>query len=289
MIILTHNNMTLKINKFGAEMKSFTIVNEEFLWNKKEYWNKTSPILFPFIGFLRDGSYMINGRQYNLETKHGFARDYEFDVFEKSDNYVKFKLSHNEETLKKYPFKFNLFIEYILNEKGFDIKYEVENLNNDSMYFQIGAHPAFVIENDFEASSYLEFEKEEISKRFHLNDEGFILEKVPFFETLEDKKNLNILDKYFDNDTLIFDDIKSKYIKLKSTKSNKEIKIIFENFPYLAIWKNKKAPYICIEPWYGVSEFIGVSKDITEKKGIVKLDKNSNFNAKLSLEFVKGK
>lgn len=289
MIILTQNNMSLIINEIGAEMKSFTIDEEEFLWNKQEYWAKTSPILFPFVGSLIDNKYFIDNKEYFLETRHGFARDNKFDVVEKTDNMVKFVFKNTNETLKKYPYKFELYIKYTLTDKGYDIDYEVKNLNETAMYFQLGAHPAFIIENDYENSSFLKFEKEEKSKRLVLNEKGFILDKVPFFEKIEDKKNLEILDNYFDNDTLIFDDLKSTYIKVKTKKSKKEVKISFENFPYLAIWKIKKAPFICIEPWYGISDFIGVSREISKKIGIVKLEKKTNFNAKLSLEFVKGK
>lgn len=287
MITLIKDNLEINVLKKGAEVKSFKINGKEFLWNKEEFWNKTSPILFPFIGKLKDNSYKYNGRLYNM-SKHGFARDMNFELVEKTDSSILFKLDYNKETLKIYPFKFILYVEYKLLENGFKILYKVENVDNKKMFFQIGSHPAFVIDEDFEKNSYIEFEKEENSKRISLDDNGFLLEKVDFFESLLDRKNISILDKYFDNDTLIFDDIKSSSLKIKNRNNKSEIKVSFEKFPYLALWKMKKAPYICIENWYGVNEFLKERISIENRNSMQILEPNNYFEASLLFEFKEG-
>ena len=43
---------------------------------------------------------------------------------------------------------------------------------------------------------------------------------------------------------------------------------------------------MCIEPWYGISDFENASGKLEEKTGILKLEKDSEFFAKL---IVKGK
>lgn len=61
-----------------------------------------------------------------------------------------------------YPFKFNYFMKYTINEKGFTLSYLVENLDDKEMYIFYGAHPAFVLDDSYEKTSYIEFEKEKL-------------------------------------------------------------------------------------------------------------------------------
>lgn len=45
------------------------------MWDAKpEYWKRTSPVLFPIVGSLNNGSYTYRNKQYSM-SQHGFARD----------------------------------------------------------------------------------------------------------------------------------------------------------------------------------------------------------------------
>lgn len=52
MIVLRSGCVTAEIEEMGAEIKSLKLDAEEFMWNKKDFWPKTSPVLFPFVGGL---------------------------------------------------------------------------------------------------------------------------------------------------------------------------------------------------------------------------------------------
>ncbi|ACZ01802.1 aldose 1-epimerase family protein [Streptobacillus moniliformis] len=287
MIVLKKDLMELKIEEFGAEVKSFNINKEEFFWNRKDYWAKTSPILFPFVGGLREGTYEYKGKKYIISTRHGFARDNIFQIVEQGESLVKLMYSSDEESLKKYPFEFELYVTYELVENGFILKYLVKNKKDEEMYFSIGAHPAFLINNNYEKDAYLEFEKEEKSLKYHLDETGFFRkEKVEF--NLVDNKIINITEENFKNDAIVFKNTNSSSVYLKSRSTNKEVKLTFENFPYIAFWKMSNAPFVCIEPWFGITDIIGASKDITLKEGIQKLEPRGEFRAKLVFEFKRG-
>ena len=96
----------------GAELVSVYKGQENFLWEiDRSFWDKTSPVLFPIVGGLKDGSYEFNGRKYQL-PRHGFARDYDFEITESTEESATFTLKHSHRTLEIYPFEFTLSIKY---------------------------------------------------------------------------------------------------------------------------------------------------------------------------------
>ena len=97
---------------------------------------------FHFVGVIKDGKYVFEGKDYEITTRHGFARNNDFDLVGKGENFLKFKFSSNEETLEKYPFEFDFFLIYTITDNGLEIKYEVLNKTKGDMYFSLGAHPA---------------------------------------------------------------------------------------------------------------------------------------------------
>lgn len=289
MVILKKGANVAHILEKGAEIKSFTIDGEEFLWNKEEFWVKTSPILFPFVGGLRDNKYEYKGKEYTITTRHGFARDNVFEVVEKHEDRAIFKFSSNEETLEKYPFNFDLFLEYILTDNGFEIKYKVVNLDKDEMYFSIGAHPAFALQNDYEGNAYIEFEEQEDAKKYKLDlKTGFYDGMKDFFSLQEDKTKIEIVDENFVEDAISFKNLNSTKVYIKSRTNKKEVMVDFKDFPYIAFWKPLNAPFVCIEPWYGINDILNTSNDIIAKEGIQKLNGNSEFNSTLKFEFKRG-
>ena len=289
MVILKKGANVAHILEKGAEIKSFTIDGEEFLWNKEEFWAKTSPVLFPFVGGLRDNKYEYKGKEYTITTRHGFARDNVFEVVEKHEDRVIFKFSSNEETLEKYPFNFDLFLEYILTDNGFELKYKVVNLDKDEMYFSIGAHPAFALQNDYEGNAYIEFEEPEDAKKYKLDlKTGFYDGMKDFFSLQEDKTKLEIVDEKFVEDAISFKNLNSTKVYIKSRTNKKEVMVDFKDFPYIAFWKPLNAPFVCIEPWYGINDILNTSNDIIAKEGIQKLKGNSEFNSTLKFEFKRG-
>ena len=112
-MILQNNFLTVEIATFGAEIKSI-LDNQynEWMWNANpSFWGKTSPILFPIVGSLKNNTFIYKGENYTL-SRHGFARDMEFDAEQVSQTKAVFTLKANEKTLVNYPFYFELKVIY---------------------------------------------------------------------------------------------------------------------------------------------------------------------------------
>lgn len=267
--ILKYGNVEISVADRGAELRSYKVNGEEFMWDRKpEFWAASSPVLFPFVGSIKNGAYSYNGKEYKISTRHGFARTEDFELVEKTENSLKFRFSSNKETLEKYPFEFELFITYTIAGNTLEIGYNVVNKNDSDMYFSLGTHPAFALDvtDDIKLSDYyLEFEKNETSQKYKLTDNGLVFDEKA--DCLNNENKLQITETVFDNDAIVFDDLKSEKVTIKNSKNSKELSVDYKGFPYIAFWSKPKAPYVCIEPWYGISDFESASGKLEEKQG----------------------
>ncbi|MDR2879425.1 MAG: aldose 1-epimerase family protein [Fusobacteriales bacterium] len=275
-------NIELGVLGKGAELVSLKKDGTEFMWERDpKFWGKSSPVLFPFVGSIKDGKYKYNGKEYSMETRHGFARDNDFELVEKGEDFLKFLLKSNEATLEKYPFNFELYLTYKIENENVDMIYEVVNPDKDEMYFSIGAHPAFatpVSEEIKLEDYYLELNEKETASIYQ-NEEALLIREKKVY--LENESIINLGEHVFDNDAIIFKGLNSNEVTIKCKKSSRELKVKYDNFPYIAFWSVPKAPFVCIEPWYGKSDFTDASGELTEKEGIEKV--KDRFTAKLSI------
>ena len=277
---LKNNQLTVKINPKGAELSSlFNIENQmEYLWNADPtFWGKSSPVLFPIVGALKNDIYRFEGKEYTL-PRHGFARDREFIVEKSEENSVTFLLTYDENTLKVYPFKFEFRLIYSLENNSLNVTYSVRNVGENKMYFSVGGHPAFAVplaEDTAYDDYYLEFNKTENFKRWGLTANGLI-ETQPF-DFMKDTSQLNLTKELFYEDAIVFKNLESTSVILKSDKANRQLKLDFEDFPYIGIWAAKDADFVCIEPWRGIADSTNHNQELTEKEGIEGLDKGDIF------------
>lgn len=269
-----------KINSFGAELNSLQKVDDkfEYIWQAdKNYWARYSPVLFPIVGRLKDDIFLYKNQKYNL-SQHGFARDKEFELIIKEDDFIEFSLNNDEKTLEIYPFLFELNISYKLENTKLIISYKIRNKSEDKMYFSIGAHPAF----NTSKGDFLEFKDIKTTKRYFLNDKGLIYKN----EDLNLLENRLLLDEeIFKNDAFIFNDSNIKSVVLKDVNNSKILKVEFKDFPYLGIWsKPNFSPFVCIEPWFGMADEENSNQKIENKRGIQVLQKDEVFSCFYSIE-----
>jgi galactose mutarotase-like enzyme len=282
-IQLENKNFSISINTIGAELNSFKnqTLNKEYIWEgNSEFWDKHSPVLFPIVGGLKNDCHYYNDKKYSL-SRHGFARDFEFDVIEKTDASVTFSLKENHETLQKYPFQFELQIEYELTENKLIISYHIKNNSNTEIPFNIGAHPAFALPNNFNDYS-LEFEKQEELTTHELENNLF---SGATRNIALDKTNLPLNYSLFEKDALVFKTLESKSVKILEN-GNPILQVNYEDFSSLGIWTIKNAPFICIEPWIGFADNSTSNGNIFEKTDIIILKQNSSFQASFSIEIL---
>ncbi|MFQ6602763.1 aldose 1-epimerase family protein [Flavobacterium sp. C3NV] len=276
---ISNSTLSVSIKHAGAELFSIkNNDNKEYIWEgNPDFWGKHSPILFPIVGTLKNNTYTIDGKEYQL-PRHGFARDMEFQLIHKTENSATFSLASTTETLKKYPFKFELQLIYTIKDASLDIEYKVINKSDKKMPFSIGAHPAIALPENFENYAF-EFEKEETLK-YYLLENDLISNKTKVLETTRNIIPLNY--SLFENDALIFKTLESKSLTILEN-SKPYLKVDFEDFPSLGLWTKEQAPFICIEPWLGYSDTAENSGDLFEKEGILVLDANKTFHSKFSI------
>jgi galactose mutarotase-like enzyme len=278
-ITISNTKISASINTIGAELSRLEKNNKNYIWTVDEaFWNKTSPILFPIVGRLKNDSYSINGKSYEL-PRHGFARNFDFKIENQTENSALFSLESNAETLQQFPFEFELKMEYRLTENGLEITYLVSNKSNEVMPFSIGAHPAFAIDNAFDNYS-LVFNQSEKMISHQLENEQFD-GSVREIEAKNGKINLDY--SLFEKDALVFRELESNEITLQH---NNEfiLKMIFEGFPYLGIWTKPNAPFLCIEPWCGLADNANHNVNIEEKEGINLLQPQDVFSRTIKIE-----
>ena len=281
-ITLSNNIISAQIKTLGAELCSLKDnTNRDYIWEgNPAFWGKHSPVLFPIIGTLKNNTFYHNDKEYNL-SRHGFAREMEFQLVEKTESSATFSLQYNSETLKNYPFKFELQIQYILNGTTLELTYRVINKDNTNIPFSIGAHPAFALPANFEDYT-LSFEEIE-PLEYNLLENDLVSK-----QTEKIKINSNTVPltyELFERDALIFKTLKSNSLTIVE-KENPILKVQFEDFPNLGIWTKVGAPFICIEPWFGYSDTTENTGNLFEKEGIIVLKTDTTFQAKFSIEIL---
>ena len=283
MYILENEKIKITVSEQGAELHNITskVDGTEYLWNRnKRYWGYSAPVLFPIVGKVKNGTYKVDGKEYNL-PQHGLARLKKFEMIERKDDKIIFELVDSEETLKVYPYKFSLKIAYTLVESGVITEYIVENTDNKTIYFSIGAHPAFMcpmVTGEIIDDYYFEFNEKENCDILPISEEGYI--KRERKQYLFDNNIIPLSFEVFKGDALVFDSLKSNKISLKSVNHDKVLSMDFTGFPYMGLWtKATGAPFVCIEPWYGHADFEDFNGELKDKPGIQKLDVRQKFNS----------
>jgi galactose mutarotase-like enzyme len=278
----------VKIKATGAEVISFkrTDTNCEYIWNgDAQYWTGHSPVLFPIVCAVNNGEIKIDGKSYKLNN-HGFVRHNEFELIEASESRAVYRHTFNEKTLSLYPFKFNLFITYTLSGNTLKVNYRVDNVDDKEIFFQLGTHPAFNCPLDGEGTLqdyYLEFEQAETLERLYMNKSNLLVSgKTDVI--LRDERILPLSHEMFEDGAMVFRNIKSQQIALKSNQSSKSVVLSYENFPYLGVWQPKNAPFICVEPWHGIADEDTFNGELKDKEKIIRLSIGESFESSLGIE-----
>lgn len=287
MIHLSNHELSVSIKKSGAELCSLIDKKSktEYIWQADPgIWSRHSPVLFPIVGRLQNNTYVSGGKNYSL-PQHGFARDMDFTVLSQAEDKIVFSLGYSEETLKKYPYKFELQIGYTLSGKKLTVSYKVLNRQDSDIYFSLGAHPGFVCPlhagESYEDYS-LEFNKPEHLSLHVLKDGLISRDQLPY---LAGETKIPLSYELFKNDALVFEKYQSDFISLKHKNKGEVFKFHFAGYPFLGIW-SKPGPFVCIEPWYGIADFTDHSGILEEKTGIQKLGKGQTFESEWSVELL---
>ena len=276
----------------GAELTSIKYNSEERLHQGesvldkegKVFWKRHAPVLFPIVGSLKNNTTYIDGKKYEM-SQHGFARDMVFDIVNISEREHTYVLKYNENTLKMYPYKFELYISYFIEENKLTVIYKVRNLDIRPIYFVIGGHPAFIME--LKNNKYkVEFENEENNIKFSQLDAGLISYKNNYINNslMSNNRCIEISKDTFSHDAIIMSGLSSRKLRLYENNIEK-LEFEFGQFKYLSLWSKKNAPFLCIEPWQTTADYTDSNQDFTLKKDNIKLEVNEEYKCSYSIIF----
>lgn len=279
--VIKNNFLNVELSDTGAEITSIKKAgdNIEYLWQgNPQIWNGQAPLLFPLIGRLKDEEFIYEGKTYKIGI-HGFARFMKFDALQAAADKIEFTLNYSEQTLEKYPFKFNLKIIYELRENTIIKKHVVKNLSNDDMYYEIGGHEGYNLayfEGECMEDYYIEFyDMEKIQT--YTTDERIMINKEKKHVPYDEKNRIYLTPEIFRDDAFIIDGFKTHKVSIRGIKHDRCVTVIFDDFEYLGIWtKYMRSNYVCLEPWSSLPDCNFLGKELTCKKGIRKLKGNDS-------------
>ena len=257
------------ISTHGAELQSLQYNGREYLWHgDPRYWGRRSPILFPMVGKVYGGAFRVDGKEYPM-GQHGFARDSEF-VFD-GERYV---LSGCP--LEKYPYKFELAVKYHTEGKRFYAEWEVLNTDSHDIHFQIGAHPALMLPDYHEEDpihGYLQCydASGNVVKQPMLShglSEGYLTElDAPVPMPVNEDGLLTITGETFAIDTFMLEHGSVKSVTLLDKNKKPYLSVGSDQTEAYGLWAPHKpgCPFVCLEPWGGITDLVGFTGDISER------------------------
>ncbi|MGI6173105.1 MAG: aldose 1-epimerase family protein [Christensenellales bacterium] len=265
---LQNGELSCVLSTVGAELQSLKRGDAEYLWQgDPNIWKGRSPILFPFVGKLKEDAYTHGGTRYSMR-KHGFASRSEFAAKEVTENRAVFILTN--EHLSDYPFPCTLEVDFRLEWDCLSVVHRVTNNGAEEMFFSLGAHPGFCCE----MGDVLFFPEDDVLSAHRLTEE-MLLSEAPV-ETAVNGHRLVITEDVFRKDALIFQGIRSDSVTLLC-KGAPRITVEFGSAPCLGVWAKPKAPYVCIEPWYGCDDKGSATGILSQKEHIQRLGSGQCF------------
>ncbi|UEG54409.1 aldose 1-epimerase family protein [Mucilaginibacter daejeonensis] len=282
MIIIENDRLRVAISGKGAQLSS--LYNKgthiEHMWQADpNVWPWHAPNLFPIVGGLYNNQLNVDGQSYEL-PRHGFARQSEFELIGCSATHAVFQLTADEETLAVYPYQFAFQVLYDLFDNTLRVTYKVINLDDKTIYFSVGGHPAFNVPfgvGERYEDYYLEFEVDEALHTHMLSPAGYFNGETR--PVMTEGGKLKLTRSLFNADALVLKDLKSRKVTIRSAHSEHSLSVEFPHFKQLGIWAKPGADFVCIEPWLGYADADGSAVDIKDKEGIQKVDHGHVFEA----------
>ena len=273
LITITSGALTAGIHPLGAELWSLRDADGRELMTDADpaFWTGHAPLLFPFVGRLREDSYRIDGHGFSL-PQHGFARRMAFALYEHEGDVARFRLEDDAETRRNYPFCFRLDMAFALSGTTLAMTATVSNRGEAAMPFSFGYHPAFAWPLPYggaKADHRIVFEKDEPAPLRKVGHEpGLIaLDHAP---SPVEGRVLAPTHAMFAQDALIWDDLNSRSLTW-GVPGKPHLKIDFPDTPWLGLWQKPGAHYLCVEPWAGMADPVGFTGDVWDKQGVMTL------------------
>ena len=286
--VIENQQLICTIESNGAEVRSLKnkATGEEYIWQiDPSVWGSSSPVLFPAIGKIKEDKMIYKGKEYAM-PKHGIIRNNKSLSFQKhSPSKCAFTLESSPETLLQYPFQFSFSVAYTLIDNRLLMTYTIKNSDTVPMSFACGGHTAYACplnEQTILSDYVIEFPSALLLESSTLGTSGLL---SPHQRKIGSSGGiLQLSEKLFNEDALIFTHIDCNWVRLRKKKEKKGIVVKFKGYPHLALWSKPSADYVCIEPWLGLPDSEEESLEITQKPTYKTIEPGATFSIGIETE-----
>lgn len=304
MYTIRNEYLEVEVSPQGAELQRITDLysGREYLWDgDPTFWKGRSPILFPNVGCLWNGECRINGRVCHL-PKHGFVRYRPWQIVRQGGEQICLSIENAAAELNDFPWPYRLTVTYTLDGRSLRADFRVINHSpHSTMWFQLGGHPALRLPDGpprgHHCGGFLRFEG---SPRNLLRSsvQGCTEEQrvsIPWSKNLQTITALAfhqlanalvpITAATFEHDALIFDGAQITAIQLLDRR-RRRIARVSSSAPTWLAWApvGKEAPFVCLEPWYGLPDPQGFCGEISERPAMQHLAPGNEWNGWFAIE-----
>ena len=291
---LENDILKAEFDSFGGELKSVLRKDgyREYMWyGNGKFWARTSPVLFPVVGNVKGGAYDWKDKSYRIHS-HGFARDMEHTLISQDEDEIWFELKSSQETMEAYPFPFVLNCGYRLSGDELHVMWKVTNPSREILYFSLGGHPAFLCPVNGEGSKEgyrLAFEKEgrpleEIRHHGNITGAGLALHEDLSLPLIDGRAEISR--EFFDRCTYMIEGGQADRVSLETPGGERIVQLDFDT-PLFAIWspEKKNAPFLCIEPWFGRTDYEDFEGSFSERDYTQALEAGGVFDASYTIKY----
>lgn len=283
---ITFGTLSATCTTDGGELISLKKDGVEYLWQRDtRWWGGTNPVLFPFVGSLRNNFAHSPAGDITL-PRHGLARKASHELVQAREDRVDYLLASTDETRANYPYDFELRMGYALqSDTTIAQTFTVINTGDSPMPFCVGAHPAFNVPlaPDAEAgdafSSYeLRFAEPWSYATPAIGLDDGIIDWSRRAALLDNESVFVFNHRTFDVDTLVWENVPGNTVSLVSRNSGHGVRLDFPGFDYLGVWSAAgDAPFVAVEPWCGCATGSDEDDDFCHKRGVTLLPAGETF------------
>lgn len=286
MVELKNDELSIRVSEMGAELQSIKDADgKEYLWQADPaYWPRHSPILFPIVCSVNGDTYTAEGQTFHL-PRHGFARDTAFKLIAQTATKVTFALEADDDTRKVYPYDFVLSVSYVLDANKISVIWHVHNTDTREMHFQIGGHPAFNVPDmqpgETQTGRIRLDNEEPLDGLKSYIDGSHEMTEIP---VEAEKGVIAFTDNTWRNDSVKIHKSQVHRAELLDKAGRPVVTVCFKA-PVIAFWSpyQKNAPFVCIEPWYGLGDPRGFDGDFKDKPLMNHLLPGASFMSKYDI------
>ena len=261
------SQIQIEVAAHGAELRQISRNGKQYMWYAdKTFWGRVSPILFPVVGLPAGETLRIGGKSYEMH-QHGFVRDQDF--VQEGDKWI-FRQAQPREN---YPYPFQMEVRYPVQGNTVTCEWTVKNIGQDTMHFQIGAHPAFLLPDykpQEKVHGYLQcfdHNGKALTPVTTTTLEGGLRIPTAPIELPNEDGLIVLTDDTFAKDAFLLEDSQVASVALLDRSKREVLRVSCPQAQAYGLWAPNKpnCPFVCIEPWCGIADRKGFTGSIDQR------------------------